>query len=186
MLFIALMGLAFGCQLYKTNKNNTMTRKVFYSFHYDADAWRASKIRNIGAIEDNAPASDNDWETITDGGDSAIEDWIKGQMKGRTCAVLLIGQGTAGRKWINYEIVQAWSRGMGLLGIHIHNITNYAGDQCKQGKNPFDGFNIDGVPLSNIVKTYNPSYSISKNVRNHIEENLSDWIEVAIKIRAKY
>ena len=61
-----------------------MTRKVFYSFHYDADAWRASKIRNIGAIEDNQPASDNDWEAITEGGDPAIERWIKSQMKGRT------------------------------------------------------------------------------------------------------
>ena len=45
-----------------------MARKVFYSFHYKPDSWRASKIRNIGAIEDNQPASDNAWETVTKGG----------------------------------------------------------------------------------------------------------------------
>jgi hypothetical protein len=163
-----------------------MARKVFYSFHYKPDSWRASKIRNIGAIEDNQPASDNAWETVTKGGDSAIEKWIKEQMKGRTCTVVLIGQNTAGRKWIKHEIRESWSLGMGLLGIYIHNLTDNSEEQSKQGANPFDDFNIGGTPLSSIVKTYNPSYTISKNVRNHIAENLEAWIEEAIKIRAKY
>lgn len=163
-----------------------MARKVFYSFHYKPDSWRASKIRNIGAIEDNPPASDNDWETVTKGGDSAIEKWIKEQMKGRTCTVVLIGQNTAGRKWIKHEIRESWGLGMGLLGIHIHNLTDHNEEQSTQGANPFDDFNIGGKSLSSIVKTYNPSYQVSKNVRNYIAENLEAWIEEAINIRAKY
>ena len=83
-----------------------MTRRIFYSFQYKPDNWRVSKIRNIGAIEGNKPATDNDWETVTGRGDAAIEKWIKDQMSGRSCAVVLIGQNTAGRKWINYEIVE--------------------------------------------------------------------------------
>ena len=81
-----------------------MARKVFYSFHYNPDNWRASQVRNIGAIEGNQPAKDNDWETITKGGDKAIEKWIADQMSGRSCVVVLIGAGTANRKWINHEI----------------------------------------------------------------------------------
>jgi hypothetical protein len=27
------------------------TRKVFYSFHYMPDAWRASQVRNMGVVE---------------------------------------------------------------------------------------------------------------------------------------
>ncbi len=46
-----------------------MARKCFYSFHYVPDNWRVSKIRNIGAVEGNKPASDNDWETVTGGGE---------------------------------------------------------------------------------------------------------------------
>ena len=72
-----------------------MARKVFYSFHYNPDNWRASQVRNIGAIEGNQPAKDNDWETITKGGDKAIEKWIADQMSGRSCVVVLIGAGTA-------------------------------------------------------------------------------------------
>src|SRR5260370_41162731 len=44
-----------------------MARKVFFSFHYKADSWRTSQVRNIGAIEGNAPVADNDWESMTKG-----------------------------------------------------------------------------------------------------------------------
>src|SRR5579862_8725184 len=74
-----------------------MARKAFYSFHYNPDNWRASQVRNMGAIEGNAAVSDNDWETVTKGGDAAIEKWIAGQLKGRSCTVVLVGKDTAGR-----------------------------------------------------------------------------------------
>lgn len=81
-----------------------MARQVFYSFHYDNDNWRASQVRNIGVIEGNRPAPDNDWETIKKGGDAAIQNWINNQLRYRSCTIVLIGSNTAGRKWINYEI----------------------------------------------------------------------------------
>jgi hypothetical protein len=147
-----------------------MARRVFYSFHYEPDNWRASKIRNIGAIEGNQPATDNDWETVTDRGDAAIEKWIKDQMASRSCAVVLIGQNTAGRKWIKHEIREAWNGGMGLLGIHIHNITNSSDEQSDMGTNPFSEFKIGDKSLSSIVKVY----------------DIADWIDEAIEIRKKY
>jgi len=30
-----------------------MARAVFYSFHYKPDNWRASKVRQMGALEGN-------------------------------------------------------------------------------------------------------------------------------------
>ena len=99
-----------------------MPRKAFYSFHYKPDNWRASQVRNMGVIEGNAPASDNDWESITRGGDAVIEKWIDGQMNGKSCSIVLIGTNTAGRKWINYEIKKSWNDKKGVMGIHIHNL----------------------------------------------------------------
>ena len=163
-----------------------MARRVFYSFHYKPDSWRASKIRNIGAIEGNKPATDNDWEAVTSRGDAAIEKWIKDQMAGRSFAVVLIGQNTAGRKWINYEIVESWKKGMGLLGICIHNITDSLDEQSSKGTNPFSGFTIGDKSLSSIVKTYDPPFTTSKNVYNHIAENIAAWIDEAIAIRNAY
>lgn len=159
---------------------------MFFSFHYKPDNWRASQVRNIGALECNSPASDNDWETITSGGDAAIERWISDQMYGRTCTVALIGENTAGRKWINHEIKKTWNDGKGLLGIHIHRLRNSLQQQSSQGANPFSNFNVDGRPLSSIVHAYDPPYSQSTDVYAYIRANVADWIEEAIQIRSQY
>ena len=162
-----------------------MARRAFFSFHYKPDNWRVSTIRNIGAVEGNKPASDNDWETVVSGEDKAIQDWIDDQMKGRGCAVVLIGKETAGRKWIKYEITKAWNDKKGLLGIHIHNIKNKDGDKTTKGANPFTGHTLcEGKKkLSAVVKCYNPPFTDSKEVYAYISDNFEDWIDEAIKIR---
>lgn len=164
-----------------------MARKVFYSFHYKPDNWRVSTVRQIGAIEGNKAATDNDWEEITDGGDKEIEKWIKDQMVGKSCVLVLIGKDTAGRKWIDFEIKEAWKQKKGLLGIHIHNMKNSNGEKTTKGSNPFSNFTLgegdNKKQFDQIVKTYNPPYTDSKQVYNHIKENIVDWIEEAIKIR---
>lgn len=162
-----------------------MARKCFYSFHYKPDNWRVSKVRNIGAIEGNKPASDNDWETITGGGDKKIKEWITEQMKGRTCTIILAGSNTADRKWINYEIVKSWDDGKGVLVIFIHNLTDSDGNQCSKGANPL--YYITHAPtkkrLSTIAKAYDPPRTTSKGVYSYIEDNIEAWIEEAIQIR---
>ncbi len=162
-----------------------MARKVFYSFHYKPDSWRVSQARNIGTIEDNKPASDNDWETVTGGGEEKIKKWIADQMNGRSCTVLLIGKDTAGRKWINHEIIKTWDDKKGILGINIHNLKNSAGEQSTKGSNPFDNITIGGTnnKFSSVVKVYDPPYSNSKDVYDYISNNIESWIDEAIRIR---
>lgn len=165
----------------------TMARRVFYSFHYKDDSWRVSKIRNIGAIEDNQPAKDNDWESIR--GDYAkVQRWIQGQLKGRSCTVVLIGTKTAQRRAVQYEIKESWRKGMGVLGIHIHNITDHAGNTCEKGSSPFDGLTVDGITLGKVIETYDPwgLFWDSKDYRNYIARNIEGWIEDAIRTRGKY
>ena len=161
-------------------------RQVFYSFHYDNDHWRASQVRNIGTIEGNRPAPDNDWETVKRGGDKAIEKWIDDQMKGRSCLVLLIGSNTSGRRWINYEITKAWQLKMGIVGIHIHNLKDQNQKTVLPGNNPFIDFNVNGVRLDNIVRTYNPWHSDSKDVYKYIADNIQIWTNEAVAIREIY
>jgi len=56
----------------------------------------------------------------------------------------------------------------------------------QKGSNPFDEFTVSDEKLSKIVKAYDPPYSTSTYVYDHIKENLEDWVEEAIKIRNKY
>lgn len=163
-----------------------MTRKCFFSFHYAPDNWRVSTIRNIGAIEGNPAALDNDWEEVIGGGDRTIENWINNQMQKRTCTIVLIGENTANRKWINYEIKKSWENRMGVVGIYIHGFKDSEGKTSHQGSNPFSVFNINGVNFSSIVKAYNPVGLDSKQKYKNVSENIESWIEEAIEIRSKY
>jgi len=163
-----------------------MARKCFYSFHYIPDSVRASQVRNIGAIEGNQPASDNDWETVTRGGDEAIKRWIASQMKGKTCTVVLVGNQTANRKWINYEIITSWDDGLGIVGIYIHGLKNFSGQTAVKGSNPFDfiGYGNTGKKLSSIVKCYDPAGATSKDRYDWISTHLANAVEEAITIRS--
>jgi hypothetical protein len=169
----------------------TTKRRVFYSFHYDNDVFRVQQIRNIGVLEGNEPAKANAWENVKKAGIKAIEQWINDNLSGRSCLIVLVGNETAKRPWVRYEIQKAWKDGKGVLGIHIHNIKcaktiknnpNSSG-KCSKGKNPFSTFKLDDTDFSNIVKCYDPELD---DTYNDIKMNIDDWIEEAIYIRKNF
>jgi len=156
-------------------------RQVFYSFHFDNDVMRVQQIRNIGAIKDNKPVSANTWEEIRRNGKLAIKKWIDDNMNYRSCVIVLVGEKTADRPWVKYEIKKAWNEGKGLLGIFIHNIKCPRNGKCKRGPNPFEKITLtNGKKLSSVVRCYNPSRT---DAYNDIKDNFEMWIEEAISIR---
>jgi hypothetical protein len=155
-------------------------RQVFYSFHFDNDVMRVQQVRNIGAIEDNKPVAANDWKKIRKSGDEAIKKWISDNMDYRSCVVVLVGEDTANRPWVKYEIKKAWKDEKGLVGIYIHNLKDPRNGKSSKGTNPFEQFKVGEKSLSSIVKCYNTD---SNDAYNDIKNNLEDWIEEAIKIR---
>lgn len=165
-----------------------MARKVFYSFHYARDAWRVSQVKNMGVVEGQPLLSSNEWEEVEKGGDSAIQSWIDAEMKGKSCVVVLIGNRIAGRRWVEYEFKKAWKDGKGVAGVYIHNLKNASGEQDSKGSSPFDGFTLcDGKKkFSNVVKAYDPPFTTSSYVYEHIRENLATWAEEAISIRSNF
>ncbi len=162
-----------------------MARRAFYSFHYQPDNMRAARVRNMGVIEGNSPCTDNDWESVKRGGDAAIKRWIDEQLQGKSTTIVLIGEATAGRKWINYEIAESWKQGMALLGIHVHNMLDWDSRRALKGSNPFDHvtLNATGQKLSAIVPVYDPPFTDSTQVYRHIADNLGRWIEYAHGVR---
>lgn len=161
-------------------------RQVFYSFHFDKDVFRVQQIRNMGVLDGDEPASPNEWEKLqkTDGG---VKKWIDNNMNYRSCVIVLIGEDTAKRPWVDYEIRKAWNDKKGILGIYVHNLccpkkTKETGvGTCKQGSNPFDNIKFTtGSKMSSVVKCYNPK---SSDAYNDIKNNIENWIEDAINSR---
>lgn len=156
-------------------------RHVFFSFHYDNDVFRVQQIRNIGALEGNKPVSVNEWESVKRGGEASIKKWIDDNLRYKSCVVVLVGEETANRKWVQYEIEKAWGLGKGLVGVYIHNLKDPRTGKSSKGKNPFDQFEFDdGTKLSSVVKCYNPN---PNDAYNEIKDNLEDWIEETIASR---
>lgn len=160
----------------------TKTRRVFFSFHYERDHWRAAQIRQlcVGSL------CANDRETENPGSESNVVEWIDAQLKNADCTVVLIGSETADRRWINYEIVKSWSDGKGVLGIDIHSLSDERGQHCLVGQNPFDKIVINGRSLSNIVPVYKPWHANDADARDYINRHIADWVENAILIRDQY
>lgn len=159
-------------------------RKVFYSFHYAADAWRASQVRNIGVVDGSRPATDNDWEQVKRGGDAAIKRWASAQMQYRSCTVVLVGSNTASRKWVKYEIAESWNKGMGVCGIYINGLKAPGAGTSLRGRNPFELLRLrDKTRLSSVVQCHEPEGHDSQSKYNWIKRNLEEIIEDAIQIR---
>ncbi len=162
-----------------------MARKTFFSFRYKKDNWRASIVRNSWVTQDRTAAGFFDsaeWEEVKKKTDSAIEKWIDEQLKGTSVTVVLIGEDTAGKKWINYEIKASYQKGNGMLGIYIHTIKDKDHKTSSKGKNPFDELYITKenkiIFLSSLYKTYDWNSDDGY-------KNMGTWIENAAKASGK-
>jgi len=156
-----------------------MARKTFFSFHYKQDSWRASQVRNSWITQDRKAAGFFDsaeWEEVKKKDESDIKKWIDKQLEGTSVTVVLIGEKTAGRKWIKYEIKSSYRKGNGLLGIYVHNQKDKDGNTSTKGGNPFSDLYIteDGkkIYLIELYETYNW-------VNDDGYNNMGDWIKEA-------
>jgi hypothetical protein len=156
-----------------------MARRVFFSFHYERDVWRAGQVRNSWVTKDREAAGFWDaasWEEVKKKGDEAIKRWIDNQLDNTSVTVVLIGAETSTRPYVGYEIEQSYKRGNGLLGIRIHNLKDMNGRTDVMGANPFDFWYI----TQNGVQTYFSSiYKTYDWILNSGYQNLATWIEQA-------
>lgn len=143
-------------------------RVVFFSFHYQRDVWRANVVRNSGVVIGEAAAGFRDaslWEEAKKKGDPAIKKMIDDALLGTTVTVVLIGNQTANRKYVNYEIEESLKRGNGLIGLRIHNIRDQNGYTDAPGS----------IPAKLSDNGY-PTYTWTNS------EDFKSWVENAYKL----
>lgn len=114
-------------------------RRVFFSFHYERDIWRATIVRNSGKVDATAAAGWDDaslWEAAKRKGRAEIERLIEEGLRRTSVTAVLIGTETAERRWVNYEIARSIDRGNGVLGVCIHRIKDQSGRPSRGGAKP--------------------------------------------------
>lgn len=160
-----------------------MVRRIFFSFHFDRDAWRASQVRNTWVTKEDREAAGYedaaDWEEVKQEDEDAIKSWIDGQIHGTSVTAILIGRETSDRDFVQYEIKESIRQGNGIVGIRIHDQKNKQGKTDFQGSNPLKEhyLNQDGdkTRLDKIFETYHWE-------RDDGRENVGEWVEEAAQL----
>ena len=163
-----------------------MVRRVFFSFHYKRDNWRANQVRNSWVTQDDHEERGfidaADWEDLKKQGDGAIERWIDDQLVGTSVTAVLIGNETYGRRWVDYEIEESYNNSKGLVGIYVHQLKNRDEHQDLRGQNPLDKWYVE----RNGVKTYfSEIFETYDWVRDNGYKNMGDWVEEAAEIAGR-
>ena len=116
-----------------------MARRVFFSFHYQRDIWRVNQIRNIPNVTGTAAAGFQDaslWEATRRKGDAAIKALIDKGLQNTSVTVVFVGEKTAGRKYINYEIDRSIARGNGIVAVQVHHLQDQNNNTDSAGAIP--------------------------------------------------
>lgn len=113
-------------------------------------------------------------------------------MLGKDCLAVLIGEQTASRPWVLYEIEKAWADGLGVFGVHIHGLKDRDGRTSRKGKNPLaqvhvtarsawwgDSSLADKAPVHDPVGLFSSPYEV-------IARSLKGWAEDAVRIRRQH
>lgn len=157
-----------------------MARHVFYSLHYDSDRSRVGGILASKVLSGNVELKLAEWDKLKRSGEFAVKRWVESSLKGRSCTVVLIGAHTASRPWIHYEIKRSAELGLGLLGVHVHQLKDAQGKLTSKGDNPFLHPATGLGPAGANVAVYDPPETESQRVYHHIVDHLAAWADDAV------
>ncbi|UAK36966.1 TIR domain-containing protein [Gordonia bronchialis] len=113
-------------------------------------------------------------------GDQAIKNWIHKEMTYKRAVVVLIGQETASRPWVLYEIEKAWDDKKPLVGVRIHGLASMSSGADSCGADPFTKVSgVSGVPVFDPTKTNWQGQIDTKATYANLSNNLESWVAQA-------
>jgi len=145
-----------------------MARRVYFSFHYEGDVWRANQVRNswVTKKKGDTPFQDKaDFEQVKKQGDGAIKNWIDKNLEGTSVTVVCVGKETCNRKWVRYEVEKSIERGNAIVFVKVHNMKDQNGQTSEEGEMDF-GPNVD------VSK-----HPVHDYANENGYDNIGDWVE---------
>lgn len=117
-----------------------MARSAFFSFAYDdVKNFKVNVVRQSWLLNKaNTFVDGSMWETEKTKGPNHVKKIIDEGLGRTSVTGVLIGDTTADRRWVKYEIVKSFERGNGIFGVHINRIRSKTGYISARGSNPLD------------------------------------------------
>lgn len=98
-----------------------MARRVYFAFDYK-DVFAVNQIRKSGEFVPRAVAGFDDasqWEELKEKDDATIKRAIDAALANTSVTVVCVGERTASRTYVKYELAQSAARGNGLVGVYL-------------------------------------------------------------------
>src|ERR1019366_2170566 len=121
-----------------------MARRTFFPFHYKPDVSKAWIVRNSwvtkvaqGQRDDAGFFDSSVFEAEQRESDDALKGFLRRGLENTTVTCILVGQQTALRRWVRYEIFRSFIRGNGLLAVRINSIASLNSPATLAGSDPF-------------------------------------------------
>lgn len=143
-------------------------RNIYFAFHYEKDIWRANQVRNSGLLFGAKSVGFADrslWEKAKTKGRKALENLILDGLEGTSATVVLIGEETADREWVQFEIEESQQRNNALVGVRIHHLLDRDRRASRRGRVP-DLLREIGAPI--------------RDWDAESPHDLGEWVEQAI------
>ncbi len=118
-----------------------MPRYTFFSFCYeDVKNFKVNVVRNSWLLNHSSDSfiDGSIWEKEKSKGPTVIKSLIDAGLKKTSVTAILIGDETANRRYVKYEIVKSFEKGNGILAIHINRIRGKEQVISARGLNPLD------------------------------------------------
>ena len=163
-----------------------MSRRVFFSFHYENDINRSMTVRNSWVTQGKEAAGFYDkaeFEQVKRQGKEAVYRWIDKQLEGTSVTVVLIGTKTLDRPFVKYEICKSLEKGNAVIGVHINNIRDM---RTKKTSSKGNVHTVIGYYSDN-----RPAYfdDIADGIYDYTYDDgyyhLGEWLEVAARAHNK-
>jgi hypothetical protein len=140
---------------------------VFFSFHYSHDYDRITRIMESFTSKTGNTCTpfitDDEIERMKREGLESILTWIETEVSKADAVVLLIGEHSYGRYFIDYEIAMAKKYNIPVIGIYIDQIPDRTGALGKRNSE-----------LWNDIQVYDW-------INDQGEINIDSWIEKKIE-----
>ncbi|QIK79044.1 TIR domain-containing protein [Sphingomonas piscis] len=136
-------------------------RRVFFSFHFQRDGWRANQIRQSWRFGNEATRAGTGffdgslWESAQRKDDASLKALINTGLENTSVTCVLAGTETYARRWVRFEIAKSVARGNGLLTVWIDQKRDPNGLTCARGPDPLGYM---GVYLAEPGKIYLAEY----------------------------
>lgn len=157
-----------------------MTPRVFFTFHYEQDFWRATQVRDVWVRQGGEALGIWEppiWHEVVSGKVSPVTLIDQALAQADVTAALISGS-VSSQDYVQYAIKESHKRGKGLLAIYVYKIQDQQGGHGIIGNTRFGEIDRDANNQSVFFWQRYPTY---RWVIDEGPKNLKDWIEEAAR-----